>query len=68
VVGWNIPDLLKWVLILIPSFAISIGVYELLVRRFNPMRILFGMKPLAKHPKVSSQEMQTVVLPSISHE
>jgi peptidoglycan/LPS O-acetylase OafA/YrhL len=68
VVGWNIPDLLKWVLILIPSFAISIGVYESLVRRFNPMRILFGMKPLARPPKVSSQELQTVVLPSISHE
>jgi glucan biosynthesis protein C len=50
VVQWAIPDLLKWVIILPVSFAIIMGLYELLVRRYNLMRFLFGMKPLVKQP------------------
>jgi len=46
VVQWAIPDLLKWVIILPASFAIIMVLYEFLVRRFNVMRFLFGMKPL----------------------
>jgi peptidoglycan/LPS O-acetylase OafA/YrhL len=44
VVQWAIPDLLKWMIIAASSFAIIIGLYEFLVRRFNGLRILFGMK------------------------
>jgi peptidoglycan/LPS O-acetylase OafA/YrhL len=54
VVQWAIPDLLKWVIILVASFAIIMVLYEFLVRRFNLMRFLFGMKP---RPKA------TVILP-----
>jgi len=54
VVQWSISDLLKFTAILIFSFAISMVLYESLVRRFNPLRFLFGMKPafrsLAVHP------------------
>jgi len=46
VVQWAIPDLLKWVIILPASFAIIMVLYEFLVRRFNVLRFLFGMKPL----------------------
>ncbi|HSR32925.1 MAG TPA: acyltransferase family protein, partial [Anaerolineae bacterium] len=57
VVQWAIPDLLKWVIILISSFAIIMVLYEFLVRRFNLMRFLFGMKPRPKasavHPEVA---------------
>ena len=42
VVQWGIPDLLKWMIILTASFAISIGLYEFAVRRYNPMRFLLG--------------------------
>ncbi|HEY5670383.1 MAG TPA: acyltransferase family protein [Anaerolineales bacterium] len=52
VVQWNIPDLLKWLLIVPIAFAIIMGLYEYLVRRNNVMRFLFGMKPLVK-PLVS---------------
>jgi hypothetical protein len=31
--------------VVIGSFAVSLGTYELLVRRINPVRALFGMKP-----------------------
>jgi hypothetical protein len=32
----------------IGSFAVSLGLYELLVRRTNPVRALFGMKALRR--------------------
>jgi hypothetical protein len=44
VVQWAVPDGLKFIVILSGSFAISLGLYEFLVRRNNPLRILFGMK------------------------
>ena len=46
VVQWAIPDLLKWLIIVPISFVIIMTLYEFLVRRFNVMRVLFGMKPL----------------------
>jgi glucan biosynthesis protein C len=48
VVQWAIPDLAKWMIIFISSFAVIIVLYEFTVRRFNIMRVLFGMHPLAK--------------------
>jgi glucan biosynthesis protein C len=48
VVQWQIPDPLKWLVIAATSFGISLGLYEYLVRRYNPLRVLFGMKPLAR--------------------
>jgi glucan biosynthesis protein C len=44
VVQWAIPDLLKWMIILVASFLFIMVLYEFLVRRFNVMRFLFGMK------------------------
>lgn len=46
VVGWQLPLLVKLPLVVIGSFALSLAVYEFLVRRFNPARALFGMKAL----------------------
>ena len=56
VVPWAIPDLLKWVIILLASFALIMVIYEFLVRRYNVMRFLFGMKPLPKAPAVQPQK------------
>jgi glucan biosynthesis protein C len=50
VVQWAIPDLLKWLIIVLGSFGIIMALYELLVRRFNVLRVLFGMKPIARQP------------------
>jgi glucan biosynthesis protein C len=50
VVQWTIPDWLKFVLVLSASFLVSMGVYHFLVRPFNLLRFLFGMKPLARLP------------------
>lgn len=53
VVQWAIPDLFKFLFILIASFLIVMVIYEFLVRRFNLLRFLFGMKLL---PKASALE------------
>lgn len=44
VVRWPVPDPVKYVIIAAGSFALILGLYELLVRRFNLLRFLFGMK------------------------
>lgn len=48
IVQWAIPDLLKWIAILVSCFAIIMGLYEYLVRRINVLRFLFGMKTLPR--------------------
>jgi glucan biosynthesis protein C len=63
VVQWAIPDLLKWAIILAISFPIIMILYEFLVRRFNVMRFLFGMKPLPKVPVAQPQEATSVSRP-----
>ncbi len=68
VVNWSIPDVLKFLIILCASFGIVLVVYEFLVRRFNPLRFLFGMKPIVKPLKAPAMEIPTREFSSISHE
>lgn len=56
IVQWPIPDLLKWVTILVISFAIIMGLYEYFIRRINVLRILFGMKVMPKPQAASAIE------------
>jgi hypothetical protein len=60
VVQRAIPDLLKWGIILVASFAIIMALYEFLVRRFNPLRFLFGMKLRLNAPVEMPQETAPV--------
>jgi glucans biosynthesis protein C len=48
VVQWPLPDGVKWLIIAAMSLVIIAALYELLVRRSNVLRFLFGMKPLLK--------------------
>jgi hypothetical protein len=43
--GAGVDLLIKLLVVVIGSFAVSLGTYELLVRRINPVRALLGMKP-----------------------
>jgi len=52
VVKCQIPDLLKYPLITIPSFILTVGLYEFLVRWSNPWRFLFGMKAVQQHTQL----------------
>jgi len=51
-VQWPIPDGLKFAILLTVSFLVTMGLYEILVRRNNVMRLLFGMKP---RPRTSTE-------------
>jgi hypothetical protein len=48
VLQWGLPDVLEWAVIVVISFSIIMALYEFIVRRFNLMRFLFGMKPQTK--------------------
>jgi peptidoglycan/LPS O-acetylase OafA/YrhL len=45
VVQWEVGLLIKLLVVTLGSFAVSLSLYEFLVRRINPVRALFGMKP-----------------------
>ena len=51
IVATSIPDILKFVVIAVVSFGIIAGLYEFLIRRYNALRFLFGMKPLQRAPR-----------------
>lgn len=55
VVQTGLPDLVKWFVIAVISFGIVLGLYEFLVRRFNVLRFLFGMKLLHREPATVSR-------------
>ena len=54
VVQWNMVIPLKYLIISTSSFAAIMAIYDLLVRRFNVLRFLFGMR-LKEKPKVTQQ-------------
>jgi glucan biosynthesis protein C len=56
VVQWAIPDLLKWLIVLPVSFILIMVLYEFLVRQYNVMRFLFGMKPRPQAPTAQPKE------------
>lgn len=55
VLQWGLPEVIEWAIIVAVSFAIIMALYEFTVRRFNLMRFLFGMKPLARKPVAQTQ-------------
>ena len=54
VIGSQLPDGLKYAIIVVGSFTIIAALYEGIVRRFTIARILFGMRPL-RGPRARSQ-------------
>jgi len=48
VVGWTAGVLPKYLVIAVCSLVVSIGLYDLIVRRTNVTRFLFGMKPMPR--------------------
>lgn len=60
VVRWDIPDLVKFAIISLTSFSLTLAVYEFIIRRVNLLRVLFGMKPkIASQPVHSEVASQT---------
>jgi fucose 4-O-acetylase-like acetyltransferase len=64
VVGISIPVLLKAVLITLSSFSIITGLYWLIIRRNNFLRLIFGMKMIRKEKQ--ENEASLVLSPVIA--
>ena len=58
VLQWALPDVLEWAIIVVISFAGIMAIYEYLVRRWNVMRFLFGMKQMPKHHVAPARQVQ----------
>jgi len=58
VVQWAIPGLLKWAIIFVLSLAVIMALYEFLIRRFNVVRVLFGLK---WRPRTPAAQPKSVV-------
>jgi hypothetical protein len=50
IIRWDIEMVPKFLIIAVVSFALIIVLYELLVRHFNVVRFLFGMRPKKRIP------------------
>jgi len=45
IVRWPVADALKLLLIALAAFAATLAIYHLAIRPFDPMRVLFGLRP-----------------------
>lgn len=63
-VQWALPAGVKWLIIAMTSFVIIAALYDLLVRRVNLLRFLFGMRPL---PKMEVRHVPSSPLGSTDH-
>lgn len=43
VIGWDVPLLVKFVIIMVAAFMITVGIYEVLIKRVRGLRLLFGL-------------------------
>ena len=48
VVQWDAGIMVKLPIVVLSSFVVTLGLYEFLVKRINPLRSLFGMKPIKR--------------------
>jgi hypothetical protein len=62
VIRWNMGILSKYLIIAVISFALIMVLYEMLVRPFNRMRFLFGMRPKMKPSAMITQPPAGTVL------
>jgi hypothetical protein len=53
VVQWEAGVTIKMLVVTVASFVVSLGIYELLIRRVAPLRALFGMK--AAGPRLAAE-------------
>ncbi len=56
VVQWDAGIPVKLATVVLGSFAVTLAIYELLIRRIGPLRALFGMKARPRTPVVQPQE------------
>ncbi|MBI4733291.1 MAG: acyltransferase family protein [Rubrobacteridae bacterium] len=60
VIPWNVNALFKFFVITAVSFSLILTLYEVLIRRLNVARFLFGMKPKKKSNAAEPRTLQPV--------
>jgi surface polysaccharide O-acyltransferase-like enzyme len=60
VVQWEAGIPVKLVTVVLGSFAVTLAIYELLIRRIGPLRTLFGMKAPPRTPHIQPQDATPV--------
>jgi hypothetical protein len=63
IVTWEIHDFLKWVIVFTSSFFIIMALYKLVVRKFELLRFLFGMKTTHPFFDIFRKKSALVILP-----
>jgi glucan biosynthesis protein C len=63
VMKWEIHDAAKWVIVLTSSFIVIITLYMLLIRKFQFVRFLFGMKTTHSFFDVFQKRKALMILP-----
>jgi peptidoglycan/LPS O-acetylase OafA/YrhL len=63
VVQWQAGVTVKMLAVTLGSFVVTLGIYELLVRRVAPLRVLFGMKAAVTPPASQPQEAEPASRP-----
>ena len=58
ILQWGLPDPLEWAIVALTSFILIMVIYEFFIRRWNPIRFLFGMKPLPSRPAEKAVQSQ----------
>ncbi len=58
-IPWDISPGLKFFFITTAALTVTILIYELLIRRWNVMRVLFGLRPLPSHNTEDHNETPT---------
>lgn len=56
--SWQLPVIVKMLVLTTLSLAATIGIYWFIVRRFNPLRFIFGLKPLRKKEPLVLQKAE----------
>jgi len=62
IVRWHAPSPAQYVALVVLSFAVTLGLYEALVRRFRLTRVLFGLKPRLSPLPASPQRQLPVAV------
>ncbi len=62
--SWQIGIVSKFIVVVIITFAGCFIIYELLIKRFNITRLLFGLKPLRKLKKIQNEPREEILAAS----
>lgn len=63
IMGWEIHDLLKWVIVFTSSFVFIIAVYIIIIRKHDLFRFLFGMKTSHSFFEIFRKRSMLIILP-----